>query len=184
MAADDRTDESNFVELEDASLSYAFGEARPRGGMASFGQRPFSLGQHVEALNVLRPDDRADIEKLILSFEQLLPADVPGSFGTLTTSPYLSISEGQVETIDRSALDRWLGSQAFKNIEQAYEGNSRHEIKLSSSTVTLIDPSTASVTYTIVDKLPSGRTLTGTSAVIAVKQQGRWQIAVHCQHPV
>jgi hypothetical protein len=180
----DLVDDSTFIDLEDISLSYSFGEARPRRDALSFKASTWSAGQHLENLSSKQPSDQADIEALIMAFENLQPVDVTASLGTLTTSPYQSISNGQIQTIDAQALNAWVSSQEYGDIQQTYEGGVPHEIKLIGFNVTFIDASTASVSYTISDRLPSGRVLSGTSCAIVIKDQNRWQIAVHCQHPV
>lgn len=177
-------DDSNFIDLQDVALSYSFGEARPVRPGASFKLSTFSPGQHVDALSETDPSDRSEIEALVLAFESLQPTDVEGSLGKLTTSPYQSINNGQVQTIDAQALSEWVSSAEYREIQQAYEGATSHDIKLVGFNVTLIDRSTGSVIYTISERLPSGRVMNGTSSVIVVKNGGRWQIAVHCQHPI
>lgn len=178
-------DESEIIELEDVELSYAFGEARPRvmapSQLATFTSLVETGGTAVEP----KKDVLLEILDVVTKFENLPVSGVMKSLGTLTTNPYLSVSDGAVETIDEQAMTNWLESGVFAAIKDTYEGDKKHKVSVVDISMSLIDDKTASVQYHIEDKLPSGRVLTGTSAVILVKRRGKgWQIAVHCQHPL
>jgi hypothetical protein len=169
-------DESTRVELEEVHLSFSYGEARPR--------RMGTLAFLAAAVPKSKDEELEAVHQVILSYETL-PADkVEASLGDLTTDPYTSIADGLVNVIDMAAIRAWHASPDFANIKQKYHGSQPHAVGITNFQASIIDESTASVNYSIVEELPDGSKVYGSSAAVLIKgTDGRWKIAVHCQHP-
>lgn len=122
-------------------------------------------------------NDDAAIEQLITRWEQLEHDEVMEVAGEVTSDPYVAITPGGTQLVDRAALEEWVESDHFEEHREKFAGANPSERQVSGFQIVYLGPAMASVTYRTEETGTDGRVYVSNSAAIVRREQGGWRVA-------